>query len=83
MAMLSTGPIENSPVNSVRPTQQVTVKIDNRDFMFEKIRTQELFVMSEFYRACYLRIIFISAQRRDAKEISKTRRIVCKKILGV
>lgn len=30
MAFLSTGPIENNPVNGVRPTQQVTVKIDNR-----------------------------------------------------
>ncbi|MFD2410881.1 hypothetical protein ACFSX3_13415, partial [Paenibacillus rhizoplanae] len=30
MAFLSTGPIENNPVSGVRPTQQVTVKIDNR-----------------------------------------------------
>jgi YVTN family beta-propeller protein len=31
MAILSTGPIDNSAVSGVRPTQQVTVKIDNRD----------------------------------------------------
>ncbi|MDO7485099.1 hypothetical protein ACIQYG_06325 [Peribacillus sp. NPDC096622] len=31
MAVLSTGPIENSPVNDVRPTQQVTIKMVNRD----------------------------------------------------
>lgn len=31
MAILSTGPIENNPVGGVRPTQQVTIKIDNRN----------------------------------------------------
>ncbi|MEX6701643.1 hypothetical protein ABS315_18765 [Peribacillus frigoritolerans] len=31
MAVISTGPIENSPVNGVRPTQQVTIKMVNRD----------------------------------------------------
>ena len=31
MAVLSTGPIANNPVNGVRPTQQVLVKMDNRD----------------------------------------------------
>ncbi|MEK5493972.1 hypothetical protein MKZ24_25070 [Paenibacillus sp. FSL R7-0297] len=31
MAVLSTGPIENSPVSGVRQIQQVTVKIVNRD----------------------------------------------------
>src|SRR3954464_6409554 len=31
MAIVSTGPIENRPVGGVRPTQQVTVKIDNND----------------------------------------------------
>ncbi|NUU60405.1 YVTN family beta-propeller repeat-containing protein, partial [Paenibacillus sp. JW14] len=32
MSFLSTGPIENavSPVSGIRPTQQLTVKIDNR-----------------------------------------------------
>ncbi|WP_340024827.1 hypothetical protein MHI24_06795 [Paenibacillus sp. FSL K6-1096] len=30
MAFLSTGPIENNPVNGTRPTQQVTVRIVNR-----------------------------------------------------
>ncbi|MDQ0874564.1 hypothetical protein QFZ77_003223 [Paenibacillus sp. V4I3] len=31
MAVLSTGPIENNPVDGVRPTQQVTIKMVNRD----------------------------------------------------
>jgi hypothetical protein len=31
MAILSTGPIENRPVGGVRPTQQVTIKMVNRD----------------------------------------------------
>ncbi|WP_241156683.1 hypothetical protein [Bacillus sp. FJAT-42376] len=31
MGILSTGPIENNPVNGVRPSQLVTVKVDNRD----------------------------------------------------
>ena len=31
--ILSTGPIENNPVSGVRPTQQLTVKLDNRDLV--------------------------------------------------
>ena len=31
MAVFSTGPIENSPVLGIRPTQMLTVKIVNRD----------------------------------------------------
>ena len=31
MAILATGPIENNPVSGIRPTQQVTIKIDNHD----------------------------------------------------
>ncbi|MNK47885.1 hypothetical protein D3C87_667060 [compost metagenome] len=31
MAFFSTGPIENNPVNGVRITQQLTIKIENRD----------------------------------------------------
>ncbi|WP_404332370.1 hypothetical protein [Mesobacillus maritimus] len=31
MSIYSTGPIENNPVNGVRPTQQVTVKIENKN----------------------------------------------------
>lgn len=31
MAILTTGPIVNTPVNGVRPTQTVTVKIINND----------------------------------------------------
>ncbi|AIQ49034.1 hypothetical protein R70723_26370 [Paenibacillus sp. FSL R7-0273] len=30
MAILSTGPIENSPVSGVRPAQLVTIRINNR-----------------------------------------------------
>jgi len=33
MSFLSTGPIENNAVNNVRPTQSVTVSIDNRSDM--------------------------------------------------
>ncbi|MFK4301734.1 MULTISPECIES: hypothetical protein [unclassified Paenibacillus] len=33
MAVLSTGPIENSPVSGARPIQQVTVKIINQDLV--------------------------------------------------
>ncbi|CAM4526859.1 hypothetical protein [Paenibacillus xylanexedens] len=33
MAILSTGPIENNPVSGVRPTQQLTIKMDNRDLI--------------------------------------------------
>ena len=31
MGLFSTGPIENNPVSGVRPTQQVTIKMVNRD----------------------------------------------------
>ncbi|MEK4438994.1 hypothetical protein [Paenibacillus sp. FSL K6-2862] len=31
MAVLSTGPIANNPVSGIRPTQFVTIKIDNRN----------------------------------------------------
>ncbi|MEK3747106.1 hypothetical protein NYE25_02575 [Paenibacillus sp. FSL E2-8871] len=31
--ILSTGPIENNPVSNVRLTQQLTIKIDNRDLV--------------------------------------------------
>ncbi|QNR69502.1 MULTISPECIES: hypothetical protein [Paenibacillus] len=37
MSVLSTGPIENSPVSGVRPIQQVTVKIINRDLVNSSI----------------------------------------------
>ncbi|ASR47703.1 hypothetical protein B4V02_13975 [Paenibacillus kribbensis] len=37
MAVLSTGPIENSPVSGIRPIQQVTVKIINRDLVNSSI----------------------------------------------
>lgn len=30
MSILSTGPIENSPVSGIRPTQQVTIRLVNR-----------------------------------------------------
>ncbi|ALP34800.1 hypothetical protein ASL14_00030 [Paenibacillus sp. IHB B 3084] len=37
MAVLSTGPIENSPVSGARPIQQVTVKLINRDLVNSSI----------------------------------------------
>ncbi|MGM1020287.1 MAG: hypothetical protein ACQEXV_07000 [Bacillota bacterium] len=37
MAVLSTGPIENSPVSGARPIQQVTVKMVNRDVVNSSI----------------------------------------------
>ncbi|WP_068618316.1 hypothetical protein [Paenibacillus tuaregi] len=33
MSFFSTGPIENNPVGGVRTTQQLTVKIENRDLV--------------------------------------------------
>lgn len=46
MATLSTGPIENSPVSGVRPTQQVTIKIDNRDSLISSIIQVEGYVLN-------------------------------------
>lgn len=57
MAILATGPIENGAVSGIRPTQQVTVKIINRDavntstvliqgYMLDGTRT--LYVSEEF-----------------------------------
>ncbi|WP_413408607.1 hypothetical protein [Paenibacillus amylolyticus] len=37
MAILSTGPIENNPVSGVRPTQQLTINIDNRNLVTNAI----------------------------------------------
>ncbi|MGQ3480271.1 hypothetical protein [Paenibacillus sp. TY11] len=45
MAVLSTGPIENSPVSGIRPIQQVTVKIVNQDVVdFSTILIQGYFL---------------------------------------
>ncbi|GGF79288.1 hypothetical protein GCM10010912_25410 [Paenibacillus albidus] len=60
MAVLSTGPIENSPVGGVRSIQQITVKMLNRDpanfatnliqgFFLNGLRT--LYVLEEVFLA--------------------------------
>lgn len=41
MSFLSTGPIENNAVGGLRPTQQVTVKIDNRSDTMSSLVTVE------------------------------------------
>ncbi|ODB59488.1 hypothetical protein A7311_11245, partial [Paenibacillus polymyxa] len=46
MAVLSTGPIANDPVLGVRPTQLVTVKIDNRDSVNSSTVLIEGFVLN-------------------------------------
>ncbi|KAF6616607.1 collagen-like protein, partial [Paenibacillus sp. EKM102P] len=46
MSVLSTGPIANDPVLGVRPTQLVTVKIDNRDSVDSSIVLIEGFALN-------------------------------------
>ncbi|MHA6533850.1 hypothetical protein [Paenibacillus sp. BAC0078] len=57
MAVLSTGPIENSPVGGIRLIQQVTVKVINRDPVNSSIiliqgyflnASRNLYVLEEF-----------------------------------
>jgi hypothetical protein len=41
MSLLSTGPIDNNMVAGVRPTTQITVRVDNRsDVMFSTVSVQ-------------------------------------------
>jgi hypothetical protein len=56
MAIITTGPIENSPVSGVRPTQQVTIKLVNRDQVnsstvliqgYYLLETRALYVLEE------------------------------------
>lgn len=46
MTILSTGPIENSPVSGVRPTQQVTIKFVNRDSIISSTIQVEGYVLN-------------------------------------
>lgn len=46
MAILSTGPIENSPAGGVRPTQLVTIKFDNRDSLISSVILVEGYVLN-------------------------------------
>lgn len=57
MAILLTGPIDNSPVNGVRPTQTVSIKIENQSAVnaatiliqgYSLITTRALYVSEQF-----------------------------------
>lgn len=55
MSFLSTGPIENNAVNGVRPTQTVTVRIDNRsDVTASSVQVQG------YYMNGGLRVLYVS-----------------------
>ncbi|PYY27888.1 exosporium glycoprotein BclB-related protein [Paenibacillus illinoisensis] len=55
MSFLSTGPIENNAVNGVRPTQTVTVRIDNRsDLTASSVQIQG------YYMDGGLRVLYVS-----------------------
>ncbi|KHL91236.1 hypothetical protein QW71_35825, partial [Paenibacillus sp. IHB B 3415] len=54
MSFLSTGPIENNAVGGLRPTQQITVKIDNRS------DTMSSFVTVEGYYLDGIRTLYVS-----------------------
>ncbi|KAA2301775.1 hypothetical protein FY526_23285, partial [Clostridioides difficile] len=56
MAILSTGPIENNAVSDVRPTQQVTVKIDNRNSLDGSV------VLIQGYNLTTTRTLYVSEQ---------------------
>ena len=56
MAILSTGPIENNAVSDVRPTQQVTVKIDNRNSLDGSV------VLIQGYNLTSTRTLYVSEQ---------------------
>ncbi|MEK4514803.1 hypothetical protein NSS64_06005 [Paenibacillus sp. FSL H8-0122] len=55
MAFLSTGPIENNPVGGVRPTQQVTVKIDNRS-----VDSASTVSIQGYYLSAGTRVMYVS-----------------------
>ena len=53
--LLSTGPIENNAVNGVRPTQTVTIRIDNRsDVTASSVQIQG------YYMNAGLRVLYVS-----------------------
>ncbi|MBY0219582.1 collagen-like protein, partial [Paenibacillus illinoisensis] len=55
MSFLSTGPIENNAVNGVRPTQTVTIRIDNRsDVTASSVQIQG------YYMNAGLRVLYVS-----------------------
>ncbi|WP_339306427.1 exosporium glycoprotein BclB-related protein [Paenibacillus sp. FSL R5-0519] len=55
MSFLSTGPIENNAVSGVRPTQTVTVKIDNRS----DVATSTIQIQG-YYMSGGMRVLYIS-----------------------
>lgn len=54
MSFLSTGPIENNPVGGVRPTQQVTIRIDNRSDTIASTVSLQGYYMSGGTRVLYV-----------------------------
>ncbi|QLG39134.1 spore surface glycoprotein BclB [Paenibacillus sp. E222] len=55
MSFLSTGPIENNPVSGVRPTQSVTIKLDNRS----DVATSTIQIQG-YYMSGGMRVLYIS-----------------------
>ncbi|WP_339845233.1 exosporium glycoprotein BclB-related protein [Paenibacillus sp. FSL W7-1088] len=55
MSFLSTGPIENNAVSGVRPTQSVTIKIDNRS----DVATSTIQIQG-YYMSGGVRVLYIS-----------------------
>ncbi|MEI2280995.1 exosporium glycoprotein BclB-related protein [Paenibacillus polysaccharolyticus] len=55
MSFLSTGPIENNAVSGVRPTQSVTVRIDNRSEV-----TSSTVQIQGYYMSGGLRVLYVS-----------------------
>ncbi|OMF06659.1 spore surface glycoprotein BclB [Paenibacillus amylolyticus] len=55
MSFLSTGPIENNAVSGVRPTQTVTVKIDNRS----DVSTSTIQIQG-YYMSGGMRVLYVS-----------------------
>ncbi|KAA8782823.1 hypothetical protein EC604_03055 [Paenibacillus amylolyticus] len=55
MSFLSTGPIENNAVSGVRPTQSVTVRIDNRSEV-----TASSVQIQGYYMSGGLRVLYVS-----------------------
>ncbi|WFR65127.1 hypothetical protein P9222_14625 [Paenibacillus amylolyticus] len=55
MSFLSTGPIENNAVSGVRPTQTVTVRIDNRSTV-----TASTVQIQGYYMSGGMRVLYVS-----------------------
>ncbi|MEC0124435.1 exosporium glycoprotein BclB-related protein [Paenibacillus pabuli] len=55
MSFLSTGPIENNSINGVRPTQSVTVRMDNRSDV-----TGSTIQIQGYYMSGGLRVLYVS-----------------------